>query len=266
MKRLRLIAMRPDREELLRRLQHMGCVEISQPDMDLSAPEWEGLSAPDSAALNEARESGACFSAALEALTRYAPSKGGMFKVRPEVTEQEFFHDGTYAAALEDARTINHAQRRIQSLNAERGKLISQKASLAPWMALDVPLDTPSTREVTIQFGTFPSQIEPDKVTAALSDAAPLAQLIPAGRDADVHYVLFLCHNSESEAAGAVLREFNFSAAPLKGWSGTAAENDERLNGEIARVDAEIKAEEESILACADRREILERCADCMVA
>ena len=140
MKRLRLIAMRPDREELLKRLQHLGCVEISQPDMDLSDPKWEGLSTPDSGALNEAREAGACLNTALDTLKRYAPAKGGLLIARPEVTEQEFFHDGTYAAALTDAQAINHAQRQIQTLSAERAKLLGQKASLAPWMALDVPL------------------------------------------------------------------------------------------------------------------------------
>ena len=94
MKRLRLIAMQPDREELLKLLQRMGCVEISQPDLDLSDPEWAGLSSPDSAALNEAREAGACFNTALQTLKQYAPSKGGLFTVRPTTSAQELYNDG----------------------------------------------------------------------------------------------------------------------------------------------------------------------------
>ena len=34
MKRLRLLAPRPDREELLRALQSLGCVEIREPAID----------------------------------------------------------------------------------------------------------------------------------------------------------------------------------------------------------------------------------------
>lgn len=43
MKRLRLFGMRSDREELLKLLQHMGCVEIDEPVDKLSDPDWEGL-------------------------------------------------------------------------------------------------------------------------------------------------------------------------------------------------------------------------------
>ena len=34
MKRLRMVGMAGDREELLRKLQHMGCVEVIQPEAD----------------------------------------------------------------------------------------------------------------------------------------------------------------------------------------------------------------------------------------
>lgn len=262
MKRLRLIGMQSDREELLKRLQRMGCVELRQPEGEQTDPEWEKLSAPDTAALNEAREIGACLNTALETLNHFAPAKGGMFRERPAVTEREFFHDGAYAQARETAQAVNHAQRRIQSLTAERGKLQNQKASLTPWLTLDVPLDILSTKDVTVQFGTIPVSVEMDDVTAALSDAAPLAQLIPASRDADVQYVFILYHNSNGADAEAVLRACNFSAAPLKGWKGTALENSRRLDGELARVDAEQKKEEDTIRACAEHRELLERCAD----
>ena len=38
MKRLRMVAMVRDREALLLRLQHMGCVEIAQPEADPDDP------------------------------------------------------------------------------------------------------------------------------------------------------------------------------------------------------------------------------------
>lgn len=55
MKRLRLIGMAEDREELLEQLQHAGCVELSQPDEQLDDPAWESLTRADGAALLEAR-------------------------------------------------------------------------------------------------------------------------------------------------------------------------------------------------------------------
>ena len=262
MKRLRLLAMRSDQEELLKRLQHLGCVEIDQPDADLTSPEWAGLSRPDGAALNEARDAGASASAALETLKRYAPGKGGLFRARPVVPAQAFFDDGAYAAALETAGEINQAQRSIQSLYAQQSKLNAQKAALAPWLPLDIPLDAPSTKDVTVQFGTIPARLDLDQAIAALAAAAPLAQLMPSSSDSDAHYVLLVCHASQAEAAFAALKEFGFSAAPLKGWSGTAAENDRVLDEELERTAADLEAEKAVILSKADQRAALERCVD----
>lgn len=55
MKHLRLAAMQSDREALLRLLQGMGCLEIEEPSVDWSDPEWAGLKSPDSGALSAAR-------------------------------------------------------------------------------------------------------------------------------------------------------------------------------------------------------------------
>ena len=49
MKRLRMVAMTADREALLRRLQHMGCVEIVQPEADPDDPLWAALTPPETA-------------------------------------------------------------------------------------------------------------------------------------------------------------------------------------------------------------------------
>ena len=55
MKRLRLVAMQEDREEILRVLQRMGCVEIGEPCVDWSDPLWAGLSRPDGGKLSDAK-------------------------------------------------------------------------------------------------------------------------------------------------------------------------------------------------------------------
>ena len=67
MKHLRLAAMQSDREALLRLLQGMGCLEIEEPSVDWSDPEWAGLKSPDSGALSAAREEKNAAQHALEA-------------------------------------------------------------------------------------------------------------------------------------------------------------------------------------------------------
>ena len=67
MKRLRLVAMSEDREPLLRLLQRMGCVELTQPE---SGPE-QSLVHPELGALAAANEERTGAERALEVLKRY---------------------------------------------------------------------------------------------------------------------------------------------------------------------------------------------------
>ena len=75
MKRLRMLAMVSDRDELLRKFQHMGCVEIVQPEEDPDDPLWAALARPEAGGLAAANEEKNGAERALEVLKRYAPAK-----------------------------------------------------------------------------------------------------------------------------------------------------------------------------------------------
>lgn len=259
MKHLRLMALRADREELLKKLQHLGCVEISEPEPEEDDPAWTALVRPESGALGTARDRQAKALEALEVLKKYAPEKGKGLSARPRITEGELFDDAAYDRAAETAQTICAAEREIGALKAEAGKLRAQQAALAPWLELDVPLDTPSTAEVTALFGTLPAAVE---LTGLEGELGELCALTPAGKDRDFQYVFFLCHKSVSEEALAALQARGFSRTTFRGLTGTAAENDQRL-GEAIR-DNERKAEQAKALAAgfAGSRQDLRLCAD----
>ena len=56
MKKLRVVAMAASREELLRGLQHLGCVEISEPEnITSSDPAWAALVRRETSDLRAAR-------------------------------------------------------------------------------------------------------------------------------------------------------------------------------------------------------------------
>ena len=92
MKRLRLVGMQDQRDELLRLLQRMGCVEIDEPTDQLSDPEWAALTRPDTQALGDARDTRSQVEAALKTLKKYGPKqKGGLFVKRPVISQAELF-------------------------------------------------------------------------------------------------------------------------------------------------------------------------------
>ena len=103
MKRLRVIALAAQRDELLQRLLHAGCVEVTEPQAELSDPEWTALLKRDTSALSDVKARQNAVNSALEALQKYAPEKRGLFIHRRSIREKEFMSDAAMNAALHSA-------------------------------------------------------------------------------------------------------------------------------------------------------------------
>ena len=131
MKRLRLIGLLPDRDGLLRKLQELGCVELSEPVLDPDDPIQAALAKPSGQGLAQAAEQYNTLNNALSILKKYAPAKGGLLTARPVISEGELFDNEVYAQGLALADELLDGEREIESLTAEQGKLELQKAALA---------------------------------------------------------------------------------------------------------------------------------------
>ena len=264
MKHIRLFGMAADRETLLRQLQHLGCVEISEPTDKLADPDWAALTRVDDAGLARVKADAALLNAALNTLKGIGKEKGGLLQARPEVTEGQLFDEGLRASAMEAAQAVNAQEKRISAIQNEQGKLRAQKAALTPWLELDIPLETTGTREVSATFGAVMSTVALDTVKQALEEATELVEVIPAGKDREFQYVLILCHRSAEETAFETLKKFGFSRSSLRGWTGTARENTDRLEGELRRLEGELAEVKGAIAALVPHREDIKLCIDRM--
>lgn len=246
MKHLRLMGLRRDREELLRLLQRMGCVEIDEPE---ERP--EGLGVTDTTALTRARERRGEAERALSALKRYAPQKGGQ---RTALTQEELFDPERLRRGEQAVRTILETERTVAALHARQAKLESEREELAPWLALDVPLDTPSTREVTVLFGTLPVSVELSEAEGHLLAVSELVRLTPAGSDGEHHYLMLLYHNSAAQEVCEQLKELGWAKMAPRNWSGTAQENDTRIQSELKTIARQLAEAEETLKQLGDAR------------
>ena len=273
MKRLHLLALRSDREELLHTLQRLGCVEISEPpeaDGRSDAPpgDWEGppaaleLRTPDGSALDQAREEKQSAERALSVLARHGAKGRGMLTPRPQLTEEELFEPGACAAGTQAVEAVLRKDREAALLQTEQGKLTAQKAALAPWLSLDLPLESGSTREMLVQFGTLTAARPLEEAQRAVEGASELAQLIQASAGREVRYCLLVCHKSAQEAVLEALRDFGWSKVPLSGWTGTARENDARLDRELSENAARLRQTEEELAGMAGLAEDIRRASD----
>ena len=247
MKRLRMVAMVRDREALLLRLQHMGCVEIAQPEADPDDPLWAQLTCPRTEGLTAAQAERTQAERALEVLKRYAPLKKGLLSPRPNVQEGEFLDEARAQRAREAAEEINALDRRLAAIRAEENKLETQKEVLRPWLDLDLPLETGSTAQVAVQLGTLPANVPMNQAEGELQAASELAQLTEVYTERDFHYCMLVCHASQAEGVLEALKALGWSRANLRDWTGTAAENLDRLGKETKALREETAAIEEKL-------------------
>lgn len=262
MKRIRVLALAEERSELLSKLMSLGCVEISEPEEELSDPEWTELVGRDTSELSQVRAKSSELENALSALRKYAPVKTGLFQLRGMISERELFSPEKEAEALESARAINASVRTITQAETQENRLQAQKASLLPWKTLDLPLETDSTDNVEILPGTLPQTSPLDTVRGELARAAELAELIPVSEDKEQQYVLLLCHKSQWVQAQEALKPYTFIAARFKDLTGTAAENITAIDAQLAQNAADKEAEIQRIRDNSGCRENLQLVTD----
>ena len=234
MKKLRLMAVRGQKEALLRDLLLLGCVEVSEPEEAELEPGIRSCLSKESSELLGYRTSHAKLTQAVELLQKYAPAKKPLLSAKPETDSEAILDDSTLPQTMELAGEIIGSDERIRRITAEESRMRGQIESLSPWLSLDYPLECAGTERCSVVLGGIPAAIDVGSAEAALNAAAEEAELVLVNSDKDQHYLVLICLKEELSAALDSLREFSFAAASLGGMSGTAKECTERLGSELA--------------------------------
>ena len=141
MKRLRLMLVRSRKEELLRELAKLGCVEFAELE---SVLEEDGLSDQvrrESSELMALRSKQAALEHAVELLDQYAPVKKPLLSAKPEFSDETLLDSTGIEAALEKAAELAALDERVRRITAEELRLHGSIESLTPWKDLDLPLE-----------------------------------------------------------------------------------------------------------------------------
>ena len=260
MKHLRLLGMESEREALLKTMQDLECVEISHIDGSEEALKT-GLAKPDDRALLNAQEESRAYRAALAALDRFAPEKKGLFRKRQGVSRASFFDEENERQARAAAEAINADMRRLGEIESERTKNEALRASLAPWLAVDAPLDS-TDGVLSLLFGTVGATVTDDALRALSDSLSGLLTWQQASSDKTLRYLLIACHKSVKEQALSALRELGFSTVSFRGMTDTAKENDKALAENLAALEKERQEIEQRIAGLGGKREALLEASD----
>ena len=262
MKKLHVIAMADRREELLKGLLHLGCVEISEPGEVIADPQWASLFQRSGSSLAERKGQLTDVNTALDAIKQYAKLKDGMFIKRHPITEAEFLDAGAAEKAQAACDAVREQLGILTKAQSEAGRLESRAAALKPWESLDLPLERSGTAHTIFRLGVCPGQTDVGAIRVQMEAEGLAAELYEISADKLQKYLLVIVHRGDEEKTQELLRPFGFSAVTFQGMTGTAAENIRSLERDL---EANKKTQDDAaavIAASAENRDALRIYAD----
>lgn len=262
MKKLRLMAVRSKKDELLRELIRHGCVEFSELEGEIQGSQLENLVSRESSDVATLKSQYASLNHAIVLLNTYAPKKEKLLSAKPELEDLVFLDDTGLTGALRIAEAIEGYDSRIKRISAEESRQRSIIESLQPWQGLDLPLNTEGTERCGVLMGTIPAKTDLGQVQAAIEAVDQESELFQINEDKRDRYVLLVAMKEKIPAMQDCLRGFAFSASNLGGMNGTAKECILQAKQQLTELAKEKAGCVENIRAEAVRRDELKLAAD----
>ena len=262
MKKLRLMAVRSKKDELLRELIRHGCVEFSELEGEIQGSQLENLVSRESSDTATLKSQYTSLNHAIALLNTYAPKKEKMLSAKPELEDVVFLDDTGLTGALRVAETIEGYDSRIKRISAEESRQRSIIESLRPWLDLDLALNTEGTERCGVLMGTISVKTELSQVQAAIEAVDEESELFQINEDKRDRYVLLVAMREKIPAMQECLRGFAFSASNMSGMNGTAKECMLQARQQLNELAKEKAGCVENIVAEAVRRDELKLAAD----
>ena len=259
MKRLRLMIARSQKDELLRALIRLGCVQFSELEDEVQSLENLHRGESDTLSL---KSDHAALLRAVELLGKYAPEKKPLLSSPPEVEGDVLLGAEGIGEALALAGEIIAADERIRRIGSEESRERAVIESLSPWLPLDLPLDVDGTERSSVLLGSVPAKIPLDKLREALEGVTEESELFEVSADKKASYVMIVCAKEALPDIQEALRAFDFTAQSFAGMSGPAKQCTARCSAALDKLGREKAACEASIVEKAARRDELKLAAD----
>ena len=262
MKKLRLMAVRSKKDELLRELIRHGCEEFSELEGEIQGSELENIVSRESSDTATLKSQYTSLNHAIVLLNTYAPKKEKMLSAKPELEDVVFLDDTGLTGALRIAEAIEGYDSRIKRISAEESRQRSIIESLQPWQGLDLSLNTEGTERCGILMGVISAKTDLGQVQAAIETVDEESELFQINEDKRDRYILLVAMKEKMPAMQECLRSFGFTASNLGGMNGTAKECIRQAHEQLKELAKEKLSCRDNIVAEAVRRDELKLAAD----
>ncbi len=258
MSHLTLLAAEGERDPLIRRLMHLGCVELRQLRGGDGLPEaFEAVRAASS----QARADYQLLRQAMEYMKQCGVSFP-LLQKRQRVMEKALLSEGRFRKAMSMANVIAGHGRAMEQARREISRLKERRAALEHWLECPVALDNTGTANTRLLLGTLPAKGDFNVFAAAIEEAAPESEAFSISRSKERVYGAVLYHTAVHDAVQETLRLWGFRPASFQGLHGTAAVLMEEAAAEMAALEEDMVRRRELIASCGARRAELELALD----
>jgi len=226
MKKLSLVATKPDTDKLIKKLMWISGVEVGEFNFDeTELPQKINTEFEAERQATEQRIS--CLEKAIEILKPYDMSKGGLFAKKPQVDKSLFDQMAGTKEALELSNEVIKTSEELIFLNSELKKTKDKIVFLEAWTLSDTPLDFSGTKETGHIFGTLPISSSIESVAEEISDITTDFYIEEVNRDKIARYVSVHYLNDADDDVIGTLSSLGFMKVDFS-ESGTALEARQR--------------------------------------
>lgn len=260
MKKLRLIGVHSQKEELLRELMLLGCVEISEPAEEPAEELLKTLHRSENEGTWRRKADQTAILNALRQLNRYAPCKKGLLTPLPEVPLETVLDESALEKDLEIAKKILALDVDIRGIAGQESRERATLEAMEPWKALNIPLERMQTASCELMLGTLPGAVTPESAAATLGELE--ADLREVSADKSLRYAVVIYRKGEQENVAAAIRSCGFTQISTAGMKGTPNENIEHANKALKALSEEKEKKTAELVALAVHRDALQLGAD----
>ena len=264
MKKIEICAMKRDRKAILEKLQSLGMVEI-QTDTE-ETDDFRKMSTTSQRAKYEKRVQNT--DEALQIIDKYAPEEKSIFaslEGRQEASEADI------QEIIAGRWDYNRKVKKIQEISkdiagCEAGIVKCQVAidGLAPWLNMDIPINTTGTEKTDVMIGTMPPGLTETDIQGYISSAEPEIAgytVTVVGSDKDQTCMVAIAIKTVSQRVEEILRSHGFTRISYFSKR-TPEQKTDKYRADIREFEQWIEDKKNELVSMADDRDKLRLLAD----
>ncbi len=256
MKKLKLIAVQSQKEDILKDLMLLGCVQIDEPVMEEEEGEDRSSGALHSNTLMDLRSKKSTLTNALARLNKYSPYSKGLLTPLPEVELKEVLDESALEEDLRIAQGILDNDVAIRSIIAQENREQTTITSMEPWIDMDQDLGQSSTQFCDVIYGTIPIAESIEDARATISDLE--ADITLVSEDKMFRFVSVVYYKGLAEEVLAELKPIYFVPIVMTGLNGTPKEVTARAKQSLLDLEKGKQEKTDAIIAEAANRQKLQ--------